>query len=160
MKMLDAIDQKLIASLEKDARRPVVALAKAVGLSRTAVQGRLARLEGEGTIRGYTVVRGGHGTGQARAFLFVSIDTRPCDPVLSRLTNLPEVVGCWSVAGSALDAIVLIEAPTMDGLGAVRASIAAIQGVADVTTAPVLRTVLAAMHRSRIDSQRTSSLRR
>ena len=37
MKTLDAIDRKLIALLQDDARTPTVALAKAVGLSRSAV---------------------------------------------------------------------------------------------------------------------------
>jgi Lrp/AsnC family leucine-responsive transcriptional regulator len=54
---LDETDEKLLALLEQNARRPVVALAKAVGLSRSAVQDRLARLEDSGAVARYTIVQ-------------------------------------------------------------------------------------------------------
>lgn len=48
MKTLDDTDRKLIALLQDNARLPTVALAKAVGLSRSAVQERVQRLEAAG----------------------------------------------------------------------------------------------------------------
>jgi DNA-binding Lrp family transcriptional regulator len=55
MKPLDAIDRQLIALLQDNARLSTVALAKAVGLSRSTVQERLQRLENAGVIAQYTV---------------------------------------------------------------------------------------------------------
>ena len=55
MKTLDATDRKLIALLQDNARLSTVALAKAVGLSRSAVQERVHRLESAGVIAQYTV---------------------------------------------------------------------------------------------------------
>ena len=51
-KRLDAKDRGLLSLLRTNARLPVVALAKALGLSRSATQERLQRLESGGTIQG------------------------------------------------------------------------------------------------------------
>lgn len=140
---LDAIDEHLLTLLERDARKPVVALAKAVGLSRTAVQGRLARLEDEGSIRGYTIVRGrARDRARAIAVLLLGIGTRPCATVIRRFEDWPEVVACWSVAGPTVDAVLVIEAADNEALGDVRARLAEVVGVASITTAPVLKTVV------------------
>jgi DNA-binding Lrp family transcriptional regulator len=140
---LDAVDEHLLTLLDKDARKPVVALAKAVGLSRTAVQGRLARLEEEGTIRGYTVVRGrGREDAPVRALLLLCIGTRPCATVIRRFEDWPEVVACWSVAGPTIDAVLMVEASSNEALGDVRARMAEVPGVTWITTAPVLKTIV------------------
>ena len=143
-RQLDDIDLKLISLLKRDARKPVVALAKAVGLSRSAVQGRLARLEEDGTIRGYTVVlgpAGGRSPG-AKAVLLLTIGSRPCATVIQRFRDWPEIKACWSVAGTAIDAVVIVEAADNEELGTVRARLAEVAGVTAITTAPVLNTIL------------------
>jgi DNA-binding Lrp family transcriptional regulator len=139
---LDEIDEHLLSLLEKDARKPVVTLAKAVGLSRTAVQGRLARLEDEGTIRGYTVVRGrGREDAPVRALLLLCIGTRPCATVIRRFEDWQEVTACWSVAGPAVDAVLMVEASSNEALGEVRARLAEVPGITSITTAPILKTI-------------------
>ena len=52
---LDDLDRRLLAELGADARLTQVALAARVGLSRSAVQERLKRLERDGVILGYTL---------------------------------------------------------------------------------------------------------
>lgn len=139
---LDDVDERLLTLLEKNARTPVVALARAVGLSRSAVQDRLARLEDAGHIAGYTLVRGRSRNRPAlRALLFLVIETRPCALVLSRFQDWPEVKSCWSLAGQ-LDAVVLVETGDAEQLGELRNRLAAIPGVASVSTATVLKTVV------------------
>ena len=49
---LDAIDQALLNALRENVRCPVALLARKVGLSRTAVQARMARLERDQVIAG------------------------------------------------------------------------------------------------------------
>ena len=140
---LDDIDEHLLRILEKDARRPVVALAKAVGLSRTAVQGRLARLEDEGAIRGYTIRRGRErDSAPVKAVLLLAIGTRPCATVIRRFEDWPEIVACWSVAGPTVDVVLLVEASSNERLGELRARLADLAGVTAITTAPVLKTVV------------------
>jgi DNA-binding Lrp family transcriptional regulator len=145
---LDEVDEHLLSILERDARKPVVALAKAVGLSRTAVQGRLARLEDEGTIRAYTIVRGREKEdAPVKAVLLLCIGTRPCATVIRRFEGWPEVVACWSVAGPTIDAVLMVETASNEALGDLRARLAEIPGVTSITTAPVLKTVLDRRHR-------------
>src|SRR5215468_7022456 len=48
-------DTKLIDLLRSNAREPTASLARKLGLARSTVQERIARLEREGTITGYTV---------------------------------------------------------------------------------------------------------
>ena len=141
---LDDTDTKLIALLKRDARKPVVALAKAVGLSRSAVQGRLARLEQTGTIQRYTVVLGSTGEpkGSVKAVLLLTIGSRPCAAVIQRFRDWPEIRACWSVAGPTVDAVVIAETANNEELGRVRARLAEVPGVTAITTAPVLTTVL------------------
>lgn len=52
---MDDLDHRLIAQLRHDARAPVAELAKRLQVSRGTVSNRLARLEHEGIITGYTV---------------------------------------------------------------------------------------------------------
>ena len=52
--MKDA-DAKLIDLLRANAREPTASLARKLGLARSTVQERLARLEREGIVKGYTV---------------------------------------------------------------------------------------------------------
>lgn len=140
---LDRIDEELLALLERNARKPIVALAKAVGLSRSAVQDRLARLEDRGHIAKYTIVRGQpHSAPSVRSILLMKIETRPCENVLRRFKDWPEIRVCWSVAGPLVDAVLLVETADVEQLGNLRERLALVQGVGEVTTAPVLRTVV------------------
>lgn len=52
---MDDLDHRLIARLRHDARAPVATLAQALGVSRGTVTNRMAKLERDGVIVGYTV---------------------------------------------------------------------------------------------------------
>ncbi len=52
---MDDLDHRLIAKLRHDARAAVADLAKALGVSRGTVTNRMARLQREGVITGYTL---------------------------------------------------------------------------------------------------------
>jgi len=141
MKTRDAIDDKLIALLQDNARLSTVALAKAVGLSRSTVQERLQRLEQAGVIAQYTV-RLGSGGDPLQAWLFLRYaDGFSCDDVMPLLTELPQVRLVHSVAGE-IDLLVLVQAGSPGMLADLRERIAAFKGVDDVTTVPVLRATL------------------
>lgn len=51
---MDATDARILAALQRDGRQTVTELAAAVGLSATPCARRLARLEAEGIIQGYS----------------------------------------------------------------------------------------------------------
>lgn len=138
---LDAIDRKLIALLQDNARLSTVALARAVGLSRSSVQERLQRLESAGVIAQYTVRLGSGGDPLQAWLLLRYAEGFSCDDVMPLLAGLPAVRLCHSVAGET-DMLVLVRADTPSMLSDLRERVAAFKGVDDVTTMPVLRVTL------------------
>lgn len=141
MKALDEIDQNLLALLQDNARMPVVALAKSVGLSRSAVQERMARLESTGVISQYTV-RLGKQEGRLQAWMMVNhADGFTCDDVIDLLTSMPGVRLCHSLAGN-VDLLVLVETGSPTELAELRERILLHRTVDSVTTAVVLRSLL------------------
>ena len=141
MKPLDETDRRLLALLQDNARLSTVALAKAVGLSRSTVQERLQRLEASGTIAQYTV-RLGSGGDPLRAWLLLRYaEGFSCDDVVPLLTPLPQVRLAHSVVGDT-DLMVLVETRSPGELADLRERVIGLKGVDDVTTVPVLRTVL------------------
>jgi Lrp/AsnC family transcriptional regulator, leucine-responsive regulatory protein len=138
MKTPDAIDRQLIALLQDSARLPLVTLAKSVGLSRSAVQERLQRLERSNVIEKYTVRVGAAGQRKLQAWLFLShSDGFSCDDVMPTLLGMPEVMLCQSVAGD-VDLMVLVHTDSSAELAQLREQVVAVKGIDDVTTISVL----------------------
>ncbi len=134
---MDDKDRLLLALLRRDARRSLVALARDLGLSRSATQERLGKLQASGVIAGFTVVEGGPNNRSAAHLLIRLAPGRRCAQVAPQLRAIPTVLHIHSVAGS-IDLIVHVEG---DGVGAIekaRAAIAAIDGIAEISTFVVL----------------------
>jgi Lrp/AsnC family transcriptional regulator, leucine-responsive regulatory protein len=141
MKALDEIDRRLIALLQDDARAPVVGLARAVGLSRSAVQERLARLEDAGVIAQYTL-RLGKAEGRIEAWLMIRhAEGFTCDDILPLLQSLPSVRLCHSLAGD-VDLLVLVETGSPGELAELREQVLLQRTVENVTTSVVLQSLL------------------
>lgn len=135
---MDDKDRRLLALLRQNARAPVVALARHLGLSRSATQERLARLERSGAIARYTVVEGSPSPARQSAHLLVRL--RPgvaCAQVAPRLRGVPGLAAIDSVAGP-VDLLVSLDADSAAGIEAGRAAVAGTPGVAEVTTLVVL----------------------
>ncbi len=97
----DPIDRLIAASLVADGRSTLKTLAKATGLSVSAVQARVRRLETEGVIRGYTAIVEPEAIGLPLAAV---VAVTPLDPaheydIPERLAGLSEIEDCHSVAG-------------------------------------------------------------
>jgi DNA-binding Lrp family transcriptional regulator len=141
---LDEIDRRILAELAEDARVPLVTLAARVHLSRNAVRQRIERMERDGVIEGYTLVRG-RSEGDARrvsAVLFVyRVDRMRGGQVLAELAAIPEVVRCDILAGE-FDLLVTVQADSMDRVGEVWERIAALPDVANTVTSVALTTVI------------------
>src|SRR6478736_10239720 len=99
----DAIDAAIVREVSKDARATLADLSAAVGLSVSAVQARLRRLESRGVITGYRTLVDAEAVGKPLA-AFVEIT--PLDPAQpdnapELLEHLAEIEACHSVAGDA-----------------------------------------------------------
>ncbi len=139
MLTLDDKDEALLRALEGNARASVVDLARRIGLSRSATQERLSRLERGGAIAGYTVRRGSITSRQRlHAWLLVRYaDAVKCAHVIPLLRREPDVVAVFAVSGE-LDVLVEIEVDDAGQVDPLADRIRAIPGVARVTSHIVL----------------------
>jgi Lrp/AsnC family leucine-responsive transcriptional regulator len=97
----DEIDRRIALLLMSDGRTTLRSLADATGLSVSAVQARVRRLESAGVIRGYAADVDPEAIGLPLAAL---VAVTPLDPaseydIPDRLAGLSEVESCHSVAG-------------------------------------------------------------
>jgi DNA-binding Lrp family transcriptional regulator len=135
---MDEKDKLLLSLLRRDARRPVVALARDLNLSRTATQDRLARLQASGAIAGFTVVEGGQSPARESAYLIVRFAPgKRCAQVVPKLKAIPAITLIHSVTGP-VDLIVRIEAENVAGIEAARAALDALPEIAELSTYVVL----------------------
>jgi Lrp/AsnC family leucine-responsive transcriptional regulator len=99
----DAVDLRIIEEVSRDGRATHAQLSEKAGLSVSAVQARLKRLEGSGVIAGYRAVVDAEAVGKPLA-AFVEIT--PLDPAQpdnapELLEHLTEIEACHSIAGDA-----------------------------------------------------------
>lgn len=112
---LDRIDRRLISILQRDARRPTAAIAREIGLSRTAVQARIARLQNDGIILGFFAKLAPDADDGVAALVTLSFGIRPCDTVLSVVLKWPEVRLAYSIAGDR-DAVLVVSVGSLQAL--------------------------------------------
>jgi Lrp/AsnC family transcriptional regulator, leucine-responsive regulatory protein len=98
---VEEINRKIIALLAADGRMSFTELARQTGLSVSAAQQRVRRLEQRGVIKGYSAVISAEEIGLPLT-AFVSI--KPFDPAApddapQRLSHLGAIEACHSVAG-------------------------------------------------------------
>lgn len=142
-RILDPLDERILAELTLNARAAHAELAAKVNLSRNAVRQRIERLERDGAIQGYTV-RLGESRRPASlisAVIFVyRYDRMRGEAVLAALRALPEVVQCEVLSGE-FDLMLRVNAATPERVHQVWKDIAAMPGVENTVTSFVLSAV-------------------
>lgn len=133
---MDLTDKRILAALERNARISAAELGRSIGLSRTAVQDRIARLETRGVITGYRAQIAGEDL--LPAVLFVKIAVRPCDPALRWLSGLEGVREVISLTGE-IDAMVHCSLPDAQALSRLNDVIGASDYITSATSSMVLR---------------------
>ncbi|MFI5956095.1 Lrp/AsnC family transcriptional regulator [Cryptosporangium sp. NPDC051539] len=109
----DDVDRLLVTLLAADGRATLSTLASAAGLSVSATQARVRRLEQRAVIRGYAADVDPEALGLPLA-AFVSItplDPAQPDDAPGRLAELDAVEACYSVAGDE-SYLLLVRVPT------------------------------------------------
>jgi Lrp/AsnC family transcriptional regulator, leucine-responsive regulatory protein len=101
--LADPIDRQIAIALLLDGRSTLKSLAEITGLSVSAVQARVRRLESDGVIRGYTALLDPESIGLPLAALIAITPLDPAQPddAPDRLAGLTEIEACHSVAGDA-----------------------------------------------------------
>jgi Lrp/AsnC family leucine-responsive transcriptional regulator len=94
-------DREIVRLLTRDGRMSYTDLARATGLSTSAVHQRVRRLEQRGVVTGYTAAVSPDAIGlPLTAFISVTpLDPSAPDDAPERLADLPEIEACHSVAG-------------------------------------------------------------
>ena len=101
--MDDPVDRAILSEISRDARATLSHLSDAVGLSVSAVQSRLRRLETRGVITGYRALLDPEKVGTP---LSAFIEITPLDPAQpdiapEQLEHLDAIEACHSIAGDA-----------------------------------------------------------
>ena len=101
---MDELDRGLLGLLRVDARTSTATLAKALGVSRGTVMNRMARLEKNGTVVGFTVALGaGARVSEVKAWISIAVEgdkTREVTKLLlgePALTALHDTNGRWDL---------------------------------------------------------------
>jgi len=131
-------DTKLLDLLRANAREPAASLARKLGIARSTLQERIARLEREGVIKGYTVRLSDEvATKNLRAVVMIVADARQADRVTAELKKITEVRSLAAVSG-AHDMMAVVEADTAARMDAVLDRIGKANGVARTVSSIVL----------------------
>ncbi|OBF30354.1 AsnC family transcriptional regulator [Mycobacterium sp. ACS1612] len=98
---LDEIDRTLARELVADGRATLAHLAAVAGLSVSAVQSRVRRLESRGVVTGYSARINPEAIGHLlSAFVAITpLDPSQPDDAPARLEHIAEIESCYSVAG-------------------------------------------------------------
>ena len=137
---MDDTDRELISLLRDDARTPVVALAKKLRVARATVQNRLARLEKDGTIVGYTLrLRPNAEGSRIRALMTVAVEGNLATEVLNALRGHPNVYSLHTTNGR-WDIVAELRADTLEAFDQVLNAIRRISGIATTETSILLST--------------------
>ena len=137
---MDNTDRNLLSLLRTDARMTVADMAKAVGVSRGTVQNRIARLEADGTVLGYTVrLRSSAEDQSIRALMTVAVEGNRTDEVLKALRGDPAVCTLHTTNGR-WDIVAELRADSLQAVDRVLGRIRLIDGISNTETSLLLST--------------------
>jgi DNA-binding Lrp family transcriptional regulator len=138
---VDDLDRQLIALLRGNARVPVATLAKNLKVARGTVQNRIARLERDGVIAGYTVrLRARDEDRRIVALMLLAVEGNSVENVLFTLRGDPAVSALHTTNGR-WDVVAELRADTLEEFDRVLGRIRRIEGVATSETNLLLSTL-------------------
>ncbi len=138
---MDDTDRRLVALLRHDARASIATLARKLGVARGTVQNRMARLEAEGTILGYTVrLKPQVEEHSIRALMTIAVEGNRNEAVLETLYGDP-AVGALHTTNGRWDIVAELRTDSLASFDHVLRRIGQVEGVARTETSLLLSTV-------------------
>jgi len=135
---LDDTDRHLLSLLQADARESAALLGRKLGLARTTVVARIARLERDGVIAGYGVrLRKRLEDAAVRAYCGLRVAPKSGAAVVRALQRWPEVEEISAVSGE-VDYMVLLRCETNEQLDGLLDRIGLVEGIQQTHTSVVL----------------------
>ena len=133
-------DELLLSQLRDNARASTADIARKLGLSRTTVQNRIARLEQQGVIRGYTVrIDDELERDRIRAHILITLRPKQMNAVVKSLQGMHEVRVLYSISGGH-DLIALAVTASVGEMDVLTDRIGAIDGVERTNSSIILST--------------------
>jgi DNA-binding Lrp family transcriptional regulator len=137
---VDSTDHQLIALLRTDARATVALLAKKLKVSRGTVTNRLAKLEADGVITGYTVrLRPDSQPDDIRAWCSIAVEGNQTREVIAHLLGEPGVAALHDTNGR-WDLLAELRAGNLNDMAQVLERIRLIKAIANTETSLHLQT--------------------
>lgn len=99
---IDGIDKKILRFLMEDARRPILEIARNIGISGAAIHQRLRKLEKSGLIAGSKFIINPKKLGYTTmAYVGIFLDKAMSNPkAVKELETIPEVLECHYTTGN------------------------------------------------------------
>ncbi|WP_350286384.1 Lrp/AsnC ligand binding domain-containing protein [uncultured Croceitalea sp.] len=99
---IDGIDKKILRYLMEDARRPILEIARNIGISGAAIHQRLRKLEASGLLAGSKFVINPKVLGYTTmAYIGIFLDKAMSNPrAVAALEKIPEVLECHYTTGN------------------------------------------------------------
>ena len=99
---IDGIDKKILRYLMEDARRPILEIARNIGISGAAIHQRLRKLEKSGLLAGSKFVINPRVLGYTTmAYIGIYLDKAMSNPyAVKELEKIPEVLECHYTTGN------------------------------------------------------------
>lgn len=99
---LDGIDKTILNFLMQDAKKPILEIAKKIGITGAAVHQRLRKLEKSGLVEGSKMMLDARLLGyKTMAFVGVYLDKAVSNPqAVKKLSEIPEVIECHYTTGN------------------------------------------------------------
>jgi DNA-binding Lrp family transcriptional regulator len=137
---MDNTDRRLIALLRANARATIASLAKALGVARGTVQNRMARLEKDGTIVGYSVrLKPQVEEHRIRALMTIAVEGNRTEAVIAALRGDPAVGALHSTNGR-WDIVAELRADSLASFDQVLGRIRQLEGISSTETSLLLST--------------------
>ncbi len=133
---IDGIDKIILRALMDDARKPVLEIARNVGISGAAIHQRLRKLEASGLISGSRVIIDPKILGyKTMAFVGIYLDRAMSNPkAVKQLKEIPEVIECHYTTGNWSILIKILCQNNEDLMHLLNKKIQAIEGVSRTET--------------------------
>ena len=127
--MKDDLDRRIIRELQHNAREATSNIAAKLNVARSTIHERIARMEKDGVITGYSVVLSRNPSEDSvQILMLLEIRQQETRNVLSNLGKYSEIRVCLSINGE-YDLFVSAEAPRIEDLDILIDEIGAIKGV-------------------------------
>jgi len=137
---MDNLDRRLLALLRENARTSIASLAKALSVARGTVQNRIARLERDGTIVGYSVrLKPQVEEHRIRALMTIAVEGNHIEAVIASLRGDPAVGALHSTNGR-WDIVAELRAESLAAFDEVLGRIRRLEGISSTETSLLLST--------------------